>query len=436
MSKSFSALGVSTPVVRTLAERNIITPFAVQSLVLAGRPRGRRHPGRVPHGIGQDPRLRHPARRAHRGRRQPPRRTRPRPDPRARLAGRRGPAPARQGARAAASPPSTAARRSARRPSAPSGAHILVATPGRLFDLIERGIVHLGDVRVLVLDEADRMLDMGFRPQVDRILKGVPREPADDAVLGHARRRRRRPRARATLERRRASPRQRRSRRSRARSSTQFVSVTADGKLDALVEQLGGERGLALVFVRTKHGADKLARKLVTPARRAGSRHAREHVAERARALARQFESGRVSTLVATDVAARGLDVDDITHVINFDPPHGRRRLRPPRRPHRPRRPQRHRRHARTARAARRRPEAREAARSRRRVRRVGHGRRGGRTSGPPRHSHSAIASAANSALRLQVRPASAPGGAFAPAARRRAGTPQTSTRSRRARPQ
>jgi superfamily II DNA/RNA helicase len=101
------------------------------------------------------------------------------------------------------------------------------------------------------------------------------------------------------------------------------VPVTADGKLEALVEKLGGDRGLALVFVRTKHGADKLARKLsrqhdVPTVVMHGnmSQNARE------RSLA-QFESGRVSTLVATDVAARGLDVDGITHVINFDPPHG-----------------------------------------------------------------------------------------------------------------
>jgi len=102
----------------------------------------------------------------------------------------------------------------------------------------------------------------------------------------------------------------------------EFVAVTADDKLERLAEQLRRERGLALVFVRTKHGADKLARKLsrqhnVPTVVMHGnmSQNARE------RSLA-QFESGRVSTLVATDVAARGLDVDDITHVINFDPPH------------------------------------------------------------------------------------------------------------------
>ena len=102
-----------------------------------------------------------------------------------------------------------------------------------------------------------------------------------------------------------------------------FVAVTPEDKLERLVDHLGGERGLALVFVRTKHGADKLARKLDRQHNiKAVAMHGNLSQNQRERALA-QFESGRVSTLVATDVAARGLDVDDITHVINFDPPHG-----------------------------------------------------------------------------------------------------------------
>jgi superfamily II DNA/RNA helicase len=102
-----------------------------------------------------------------------------------------------------------------------------------------------------------------------------------------------------------------------------FVAVTREDKLDRLVEQLGADRGLALVFVRTKHGADKLARKLERQHNiKAVALHGNRSQSQRERALA-QFESGRVSTLVATDVAARGLDVDDITHVINFDPPQG-----------------------------------------------------------------------------------------------------------------
>jgi superfamily II DNA/RNA helicase len=101
----------------------------------------------------------------------------------------------------------------------------------------------------------------------------------------------------------------------------EFVAVTADDKLDRLAEQLRRERGLALVFVRTKHGADKLARKLFRAHNlKAAVLHGNMSQNARERSLA-QFESGRVSTLIATDLAARGLDVDDITHVINFDPP-------------------------------------------------------------------------------------------------------------------
>jgi ATP-dependent RNA helicase RhlE len=97
--------------------------------------------------------------------------------------------------------------------------------------------------------------------------------------------------------------------------------VTADDKLARLAEQLRRERGLALVFVRTKHGADKLARKLAREHDvRTAVMHGNMSQNARERSLS-QFQSGRVSTLIATDVAARGLDVDDITHVINFDPP-------------------------------------------------------------------------------------------------------------------
>jgi ATP-dependent RNA helicase RhlE len=100
------------------------------------------------------------------------------------------------------------------------------------------------------------------------------------------------------------------------------VPVTAEDKVQRLVEELGRERRLALVFVRTKHGADKLARKLKRDhGVHSAVMHGNMSQNARERSL-RQFESGRVSTLIATDVAARGLDVDDITHVINFDPPH------------------------------------------------------------------------------------------------------------------
>jgi ATP-dependent RNA helicase RhlE len=321
LSKSFSALGVSTPVVRTLAERNIITPFAVQSLVLEDALAGVDILAGSPTGSGKTLAFGIPlVERTSAGGNRPgalvlvPTRE---------LASQvvedlRAHAKAK-GLSIAAVYGGTALGPQAKRAKS---AHILVATPGRLFDLIERGMVHLGNVRVLVLDEADRMLDMGFRPQVDRILKGVPENrqtmlfsaTLDGAVADLARRYTSnavRYTAEAPIE------------AQQGEIEHHFVPVTADGKLEALAEKLGGDRGLALVFVRTKHGADKLARKLsrqhdVPTVVMHGnmSQNARE------RSLA-QFESGRVSTLVATDVAARGLDVDGITHVINFDPPHG-----------------------------------------------------------------------------------------------------------------
>jgi ATP-dependent RNA helicase RhlE len=201
-------------------------------------------------------------------------------------------------------------------------ANILVATPGRLFDLIERGVVSLGEVRVLVLDEADRMLDMGFKPQVDRILRGVPTNRQtmlfsatfDGAVAELARAYTVNPsHVRGVLP----------TEGERGEIDHAFVLVTAENKLERLVEHLRVDRGLALVFVRTKHGADKLARKLERQHQiPAVAMHGNLSQNQRERALAK-FETGRVSTLVATDVAARGLDVDDITHVINFDPPRG-----------------------------------------------------------------------------------------------------------------
>jgi superfamily II DNA/RNA helicase len=322
LSKSFSALGVSTPVVRTLAERNIITPFAVQSLVLEDALAGVDILAASPTGSGKTLAFGIPVveRTAPSGNRPGALVLVPTRELASQVVEDLRPHAKAKGLQIAAVYGGTALGPQAKRAKQ---ANILVATPGRLFDLIERGMVHLGGVRVLVLDEADRMLDMGFRPQVDRILKGVPENrqtmlfsaTLDGAVADLARRYTSnavRYTAEAPIE------------AKQGEIEHHFVPVTADGKLEALVEKLRvDDRGLALVFVRTKHGADKLARKLsrqhdVPTVVMHGnmSQNARE------RSLA-QFESGRVSTLVATDVAARGLDVDGITHVINFDPPHG-----------------------------------------------------------------------------------------------------------------
>jgi ATP-dependent RNA helicase RhlE len=198
-------------------------------------------------------------------------------------------------------------------------AHIVVATPGRLQDLVDRRLLTLDAVEMLVLDEADRMLDMGFKPQVDRIVKRLPRErqtmffsatlDGEVGELAHAY-----TQSPARIEA--GLP----SEHASGEIEHQFVSVTADTKVETLIELLEAERGLALVFVRTKRGADRLARKLEQRGVRAVAMHGDLNQAQRQRALER-FESGRVTTLIATDVAARGLDLDDVTHVINFDPP-------------------------------------------------------------------------------------------------------------------
>jgi superfamily II DNA/RNA helicase len=201
-------------------------------------------------------------------------------------------------------------------------AHILVATPGRLEDLIERGAVKLGRVKLLVLDEADRMLDMGFRPPVDRIVSLMPRDrqtlffsaTLDGEVNRLART--------YTSDARRHEHAHSEERRGEVHH--RFVSVTSDSKLDALVRELhDDQRGLTLVFVRTKRGADRLVKRLRARDIEALAMHGNKSQSQREKALAR-FGSGRVDTLVATDVAARGLDVDDITHVINFDAPEDR----------------------------------------------------------------------------------------------------------------
>ena len=198
-------------------------------------------------------------------------------------------------------------------------AHILVATPGCLEDLIERGAVNLRRVRILVLDEADRMLDMGFRPPVDRIVADIPRERQTlffsatlDGEVGrladkYTSNARRHEHAHSAQQ--------------RGDIEHRFVPVRHEAKLDALVRELRDTRGgRTLVFVRTKRGADRLVKRLRNQNVEAVAMHGDKTQSQREKALAR-FERGGVDTLVATDVAARGLDVDGITHVINFDAP-------------------------------------------------------------------------------------------------------------------
>ena len=198
-------------------------------------------------------------------------------------------------------------------------ADILVATPGRLEDLIARGVVSLDRIAVLVLDEADRMLDMGFKPAVTRI---VSRTPAKRQTLFFS----------ATLEGATGKiaaaftrdPRRHTQAdgRDKADIEHRFLHVDSQSaKLDHLVAQLSHEdSGPTLVFVRTKRGADRLAKRLRTRKVDAVAMHGDKSQRQREQALAR-FERGSVDALIATDVAARGIDVDGVTHVVNFDAP-------------------------------------------------------------------------------------------------------------------
>jgi len=200
-----------------------------------------------------------------------------------------------------------------------SKAQIVVATPGRLQDLADRRLLDLSAIKILVLDEADRMLDMGFKPQVDKILRLVPRNrqtmffsatlDGEVGTLAHA--------YTSSPSRFEAEP---PADRESGEIAHRFVAVRPDTKLETLVEHIRGTDGLTLVFVRTKRGADKLVRKLASHQVDAVAMHGDLSQSVRQRALQR-FSSGKVSVLVATDVAARGLDIDDVAHVINYDPP-------------------------------------------------------------------------------------------------------------------
>jgi ATP-dependent RNA helicase RhlE len=198
-------------------------------------------------------------------------------------------------------------------------AHILVATPGRLEDLLARRAFTLDHLRMLVLDEADRMLDMGFRPAIDRIVRACPKDRQTlffsatlDGVAGDLA-------ARYTtgaVRREHSDP----SRQEEPLVEHRFVAIRDEQRLEALVEQLEGERDRAIVFVRTKRGADRLVKRLDARGLKTVAIHGNKSQGQRDKALSR-FQAGHVDTLVATDLAARGIDVEGVSHVINFDPP-------------------------------------------------------------------------------------------------------------------
>ena len=199
-----------------------------------------------------------------------------------------------------------------------AGSPLVIATPGRLQDFIDRKLVDLHQIRILVLDEADRMLDMGFLPAIQRILSVVPR---DRQTLCFS----------ATME------------QSVARLVNDYMrepvrvafgsvlkpaesvqlkayEVRPGEKLDVLRQLLYEEKGQTLVFTRTKRGAQRLAQELVRDGFNAAMIHGDRTQAQRNGALS-GFQEGRYQVLVATDIASRGLHVDDVAHVINYDLP-------------------------------------------------------------------------------------------------------------------
>lgn len=199
-----------------------------------------------------------------------------------------------------------------------NGARVVVATPGRLEDFISRKLINLSTVRMLVLDESDRMLDMGFIPAIRRILKVIPSKRQTMCFS-------------ATLE---ASVKQlvencminpvRVALGSTLKPAEnvrmQAIKVSQEGKKIALQQLLSQENGRVLIFARTKRGTERLAKSLVSGGFSAAMIHGDRSQSQRNAALA-GFQQGRFQVLVATDVASRGIHVDDIDHVINYDMP-------------------------------------------------------------------------------------------------------------------
>jgi ATP-dependent RNA helicase RhlE len=316
--ESFSDLGVTEPIVATLARRSIRTPFSIQKLVLPDALAGQDVLAKSPTGSGKTLAFALPiVQRLHADVARPSALVLvPTRELATQVAEEFEDIGRTRGLRVAAVYGGTSVSAQAR---AAKRAHILVATPGRLQDLAKRGLVRLDGIRILVLDEADRMLDMGFQPQVDAIVRRLPRErqtmffsaTLDGEVAELARAYTSNPtRFDAALP----------GELERGETEHRFVGVTADSKVETLVEMLAHEDGLTLVFVRTKRGADRLVQRLRRHGVKAAAMHGDMRQGARERALA-QFEAGKVPTLVATDVAARGLDLSQITHVINFDPP-------------------------------------------------------------------------------------------------------------------
>jgi ATP-dependent RNA helicase RhlE len=198
------------------------------------------------------------------------------------------------------------------------GARVIVATPGRLEDLHKRKLADLRNIEILVLDEADRMLDMGFLPAIKRIIASVPAQRQTLCFSATM------PVGIAELVKQYMRSPERISLGSAlkpaATVSLQAFEVGPNDKLDTLRQLLYEEKGQTLVFARTKRGTERLAKSLVRDGFNAAMIHGDRTQAQRTRALS-DFTEGHTQILVATDVAARGIDVTDIAHVINYDLP-------------------------------------------------------------------------------------------------------------------
>ena len=200
------------------------------------------------------------------------------------------------------------------------GADIVVATPGRLLDHMQRGMLRLNQIEILVLDEADRMLDMGFMPDVRRIVERCPRNrqtmlfsatipPEIEQLVKWALRKP------ETVE--------IGQRRAPAETVTHALYPVASDQKQAILDELLKRTDFdqVLIFCRTKHGADRVARKLQQQGHAVAVLHSNRTQSEREKAL-NGFRDGRYEVMVATDIAARGIDVQQISHVINYDVPH------------------------------------------------------------------------------------------------------------------
>ncbi|MEY2569656.1 MAG: hypothetical protein QOE63_6 [Acidimicrobiaceae bacterium] len=317
MSPSFADLGVPNDLVALLARRSITEPSAIQAATIPDALAGHDVCGRAPTGSGKTLAfglaLCINVEKGRRGR------------PRALVL-----APTRELALQIADEIEPLARKRDRRVLAVyggagygpqrdmlrSGVDILVATPGRLEDLIQRGDCKLDEVQVVVLDEADRMADMGFMPSVKRLLDATRSDrqtllfsaTLDGAIDGLVKQYQHKPRKHDVAAHIEQPP-----------VHHRFLEVSREGRVAVLAGVIA-QHGQAIVFCRTKHGADRLARQLHQSGVTAVPIHGNRSQSQRERALD-DFKRGRAQALVATDVAARGIHVDAVPCVIHFDPP-------------------------------------------------------------------------------------------------------------------